>query len=310
MKLRHYFLWSAGLAVCLATACASHKPVAARQPATPVAAVAPTPPIAPVAPPVPTVVPAPVPAPVVASPAVAVPPPAFTGPLPNTVLAWDSELKSIDVHEGDAQGHLFFSFTNVSPDNVVISNVHPGCGCTAAELPSMPWTLTPGTNGTIPVTISLHGKTGTLFKNLTVTTDKGIKMLNFRVNILPVAIPAMTEADRTNNLKIAMADRQAVFSGDCAICHVKMGEGKYGKLLYDADCAICHEGEHRATMVPDLHNLKVPTNHEFWKTWITHGKAFSLMPAFAQSEGGPLSEMQINSLAVYLNFTIPSKPTP
>jgi len=93
-------------------------------------------------------------------------------------------------------------------------------------------------------------------------------------------------------------------------CHVKLGEGKYGKLLYDADCAICHEGEHRATMVPDLHALKVPTNPEFWKTWISHGKAFTLMPAFAKSDGGPLSEMQIASLAVYLNYVIPPKSNP
>jgi mono/diheme cytochrome c family protein len=248
--------------------------------------------------------------PVVASQPVAVPPPPFNGPLPPTVMAWDSVLKSIDVPEGDKAGHLFFSFTNVSSDNVVISNVHPGCGCTTAQLPSMPWTVPPGTNGTIPVSINLFGKTGTLFKNLTVTTDKGIKTLNFRVNILPTPMPPMTEADRTNNLKLALADRQAVFHGDCANCHMKLGMGKYGKLLYDADCAICHEGEHRATMVPDLHNLKVPTNPEFWKTWIAHGKAFSLMPAFSQTEGGPLSEMQIASLAVYLNFVNPSKPNP
>jgi len=254
--------------------------------------------------------PAQVGAPAVASQPVAVPPPPFNGPLPNTVLAWDSELKSIDVHEGENAGHLFFSFTNVSSDNVVISNVHPGCGCTSTELPAMPWTVAPGVKGTIPVTINLHGKTGTLFKNLTVTTDKGIKVLNFRVNIVPVPMPPMTEADRTNNLKIALADRQAVFSGDCVNCHVKLGDGKYGKLLYDADCAICHEGEHRATMVPDLHNLKVPTNNDFWKTWISHGKPLTLMPAFSKSDGGPLSELQIASLAVYLNFVIPSKPSP
>ena len=248
--------------------------------------------------------------PVVASPPVAVPPPAFNGPLPATVMTWDSELKTIDVHEGDKVGNLFFSFTNISSQDVIISNVHPGCGCTTAHLPSLPWTVTAGTNGTIPVSINLFGKTGTLFKNLTVTTDKGIKTLNFRVNILPVPIPTLTAADRANNDKIAQADRQAVFSGDCVNCHVKLGEAKYGKQLYDADCGICHEGDHRATMVPDLHALKVPTNVDFWKTWIAHGKPLTLMPAFSKTDGGPLSDMQISSLAVYLNYTIPSKPTP
>jgi mono/diheme cytochrome c family protein len=97
-----------------------------------------------------------------------------------------------------------------------------------------------------------------------------------------------------------------VFKGDCASCHVHRGEGKYGQELYQADCAICHESEHRATMVPDLHALKTPTNFEFWRTWITHGKPGSLMPAFSTVDGGPLSDMQIASLANYLGESIKS----
>jgi mono/diheme cytochrome c family protein len=80
--------------------------------------------------------------------------------------------------------------------------------------------------------------------------------------------------------------------------------------LFQADCAICHEASPRATMVPDLHQLKVPTNEEFWRTWIAHGKPGSFMPAFSQSDGGPLSDMQIASLAAYLNTVIPSHVTP
>jgi len=60
-------------------------------------------------------------------------------------------------------------------------------------------------------------------------------------------------------------------------------------------------------MVPDLHNLKTQTNDEFWRTWIAYGKPASLMPAFATSEGGPLTDMQIASLAAYLNVAIPSQ---
>ena len=108
-------------------------------------------------------------------------------------------------------------------------------------------------------------------------------------------------------MAIAKVDRQAVFKNDCAICHMSRGQYKYGKELYDADCGICHEAEHRASMVPDLHSLKVPTNTDFWQTWIAHGKAGSFMPAFATSDGGPLSDMQVASLAAYLNSAIPSK---
>ncbi len=127
-----------------------------------------------------------------------------------------------------------------------------------------------------------------------------------RINILPPVIPTLTDAERARGMAAAKVDRQAVFKDDCATCHAKPATGKYGQALYDAVCAICHEAEHRATMVPDLHNLKMPTNDEFWRTWIAHGKPGSLMPAFSTAEGGPLTDMQIASLAAYLDSAIPS----
>jgi hypothetical protein len=64
-------------------------------------------------------------------------------------------------------------------------------------------------------------------------------------------------------------------------------------------------------MVPDLHNLKVPTNGDFWRTWITHGKPGSLMPAFSTPQGGPLTDMQIASLAAFSTPRFPSHvPSP
>ena len=62
----------------------------------------------------------------------------------------------------------------------------------------------------------------------------------------------------------------------------------------------------RATMVPDLHKLTDPTREEFWRSWITAGKADTLMPAFAATQGGPLSDLQIASLAAYLNIVNPA----
>ena len=120
----------------------------------------------------------------------------------------------------------------------------------------------------------------------------------------------MTEEQRNAGIAAAKVDRQAVFKSDCARCHVKKTEGKYGQQLFDALCAICHEAKNRATMVPDLANLQIPTSEEFWRTWITAGKAGSLMPAFATSQGGLLNDLQIASLAAYLNAIHPSKVPP
>jgi cytochrome c553 len=228
-------------------------------------------------------------------------------PLPDGILAWDELSKATDAAADQQVAHFVFSFTNVTSGKVIILNVRPSCGCTTAELPPLPWTIAPGANGQIPLSVNIQGKSGTLYKTVNVSTDKGSKMLVLHINILPPVIPKMTEAERARGVAAAKIDRQAVFREDCAKCHLNNIQGKYGKPLYDSVCAICHEAEQRATMVPDLHNLKTPTNDEFWRTWIAHGKPGSLMPAFATSDGGPLTDIQIASLTAYLNAMIPSQ---
>ena len=195
---------------------------------------------------------------------------------------------------------------SITPLPVVVTEVKPSCGCTTAQLPRLPWTLAPGTNSQIGVTVNLAGKFGTIVKAVTVRTDQGWLDLVVEINIVPVVMKPLTQAELERQMAIAKVDRQAVFKGSCATCHMTPGEGRFGPELFKADCAICHES-HRATMVPDLHNLKVFTNVDFWRTWISHGKPGSLMPAFSAADGGPLDDMQIESLSQYLAATIPSK---
>ncbi len=195
------------------------------------------------------------------------------------------------------------------PIPVTILDVHPSCGCTTAQLPPLPWLIPAGTNARVGFTVNLAGRTGTLVKSANFKTDKGFKQLIFRITILPPVMPTQTAAERARALEMAKLDRQAVFQGDCATCHVKHSEGKYGKPLYDAVCGICHDSPSRASVVPDLHNIKTATNVDFWRTWVAHGKAGSLMPAFSTTDGGPLSDMQIASLVQYLTAMFPSQPT-
>ena len=186
-------------------------------------------------------------------------------PLPNGVLAWNGAMLSTNVPANAEQAHFLLSFTNVSAGSVSISDVHPTCGCTTAELPPRPWTIPSGGSGQIPITVNLSlnitgGEEGTLLKAVDIHTDKGYKQILLRIDILPPVIPHLTDAERANGVAIATADRQAVFKNDCATCHATPGAGRYGKALYNAVCAVCHEVEHRAAMVPDLHDLKTPTN--------------------------------------------------
>jgi mono/diheme cytochrome c family protein len=198
-----------------------------------------------------------------------------------------------------------------SPAPVTVLNVHPSCGCTTAEVPPSPWILPPGTNTTIRVNVNLAGKRGIVPKSVEITTDRGRMALMVIVNIAPEPPPRpLTDMERAQGVAASKVDRQAVFKGDCASCHAKNLPGKYGQQLFALTCAVCHEANPRASMVPDLHNLKDATSEEFWRAWITSGKAGTLMPAFATAQGGPLTDMQIASLAAWLNVAIPSHPAP
>lgn len=230
--------------------------------------------------------------------------------LPDGVLAWDQLMQSVDAAADQAEAHFTFNFTNVSSGKVVIISVHPSCGCTTAELPPMPWMVEAGAHGQIPITVNIAGRPGSLSKTINVITEKGNMNLTVRVNILPAVTPAQTEAERALGMAAAKVDRQAVFKNDCVTCHVKPAQGKYGEELYKTACAICHEAEHRASMVADLHTIKTSTNEDFWRVWIMHGKPGSFMPAFSTAEGGPLNDVQIASLAAYLNAAFPSKVPP
>lgn len=229
--------------------------------------------------------------------------------LATTNVAWDAESQATNVVAGLDHAEFIFCFTNISSKTITIINVHTSCGCTTAQLPALPWMISPGTHGQIGVHVNLAGKGGTLIKTITVGTDQGTKTLLVKIIMPPPIAPVMTETNRTNNLLISQKDRQAVFSGDCARCHVKTVEGKYGQQLYAPMCGICHEATHRATMVPDLHTLTVATDEVFWRSWISYGRPGSLMPSFAKTENGPLTDMQIASLAAYLKMIIPSHIT-
>jgi cytochrome c553 len=228
-------------------------------------------------------------------------------PMKDGVLAWNAEQQTVDATNGQDFARFVFTFTNVSNQKFAILNVHPSCGCTTAEMPPTPWLLEPGTNGTIKLKVDLANKNGSLFKTVMVTTEKGAKNLMLRINIAPPPPPrALTAEERAHGVAMSTVDRQAVFKNDCASCHLPSNlNSKFGKNIFDALCVICHEANPRATMVPDLKNLPGTTSEEFWRTWITGGKPGTLMPAFANSQGGPLSDMQVASLAAYLNAVIP-----
>jgi len=222
--------------------------------------------------------------------------------LPANSLAWDAESKDYQAKLGDTNAVFTFWLTNVCDKEVLVNSVRTSCGCTVAKLPETPWHIGPGSNGPINVTVDLRGKRGKVVKTVTADTTAGIKSLLVSITI-PTDPKFEAQMNRSQNMQLATADRQMVFRGECAKCHVEPTRGKTGRDLYVAACGICHEAEHRASMVPDLKALKHPTDRAFWAQWTKSGKPGSLMPAFAAEQGRPLSSEQIESLADYLDKT-------
>lgn len=238
------------------------------------------------------------------------PPPQMSNtPLPAGILAFDAEQKEYLAKAGEPNGSFTFNVTNISSGDVAITYVQTSCGCTTAKI-QLPMKLAPAATAEIPINMSLAGKSGVVIKTVTIHTDHGSKVLMVKSTIETAPPDSAAEMmNRQRNQQIAMQDRQSVFKGECAKCHVEPVIGKTGKELFAAACGICHEAEHRATMVQDLHQLKVPPNAEYWKFFIVNGKPGTLMPAFAQAQGGPLSDAQVASLVEYLVKDFPNANT-
>jgi mono/diheme cytochrome c family protein len=186
---------------------------------------------------------------------------------------------------------------------VEIVQVRPSCGCTTADVPRAPWVLAPGERGSFRATVDFTGKQGKLFKAIYVNSAAGTQVLHVVVNI-----PESDPAERKRNQELAMANRQRVFSGDCAACHRDPIGPKTGAELFQTACGICHLAPQRAAMVADLLTAREPRDAAWWRRWISDGKDGTLMPAFAQKNGGPLTDQQIDSLVEFALSTLPTQP--
>ena len=219
-------------------------------------------------------------------------------------LVWDAMEKTVTPKPGDGAVEFEFTVTNRSADKVTIAELLPSCGCTTTDMPAKPWVLAPGASGSFRATVDISGKHGKFSKVIHVNSSAGVQMLGLVVNL-----PDDPEHNRRQgNQAAALANRQAVFKGDCASCHVAPTVGKTGDELFHAACGICHAASPRAAMVPDLMVAAAPRDEAYWRKWIAEGREGSLMPAFAQKHGGPLTEAQIESLIAFALQRLPTAP--
>jgi hypothetical protein len=233
-------------------------------------------------------------------------PTTFARPIP---LVWDSVEKHVEMPAMTNLAHFTFWMTNTASENVVILAMEAECDCTVVEArKKLPWILQPGDDGAINVRVNTRGRFGLFTRPVTVHTSHGRQTLTVSMNI-PLTPAPSNVSPRQQDVLIAMADRQAVFSGRCAPCHAFPALNQTGESLFEKACGICHTAKRRAEMVPDLAAATRERDAGYWRDWITYGKKGSLMPAFAKSEGGILDTNQIESLVQYLLAKYPSAMT-
>jgi len=222
-------------------------------------------------------------------------------------LAWEPFDQHYAAAVGEKEARVQFAVTNTADHPIIVTKIQTSCGCTTVDAPKLPWTLAPGAHATIGAKVDLVDKWGEMKKTVYVTSDVGIQELTVH---LTVPLPRTTGDRREQGVAIMHADRQAIFRrDDCISCHAHTAALKTGAPLFQAACAICHAAEHRASMVPDLAATARPARDAtYWRHWIAEGRENSLMPAFSQRAGGPLSDAQIDSLVAYLLQTYPPVP--
>lgn len=238
-------------------------------------------------------------------PTASVPPAAVTSTNP---FAWSAQVLESKAEPMARFVTFAFAFTNISSAPASILGTQSSCECTVAELPTKPWILPPGAEGTLHVRMNIVGRFGLVTKTVAVETSHGIVVLTVRARI-PLTPAPFNVSPRITDMAAAKKDPQTIFRDGCAACHAHPTIGRKGESLFVKACGICHQAEHRADMVPDLAQIPRAKDAAYWRGIIVHGKPGTIMPAFAVAEGGILDAAQVDSLVEYLVRAYPpTKP--
>lgn len=100
-------------------------------------------------------------------------------------IKWDEEMHDFgDIEKGKPVTYEF-TFTNNTKETVLITNVRPACGCTAANYTKTP--VKPGEKGMVAATFNAASP-GMFQKSVTITTSENgleaIKTLSFKGKVL------------------------------------------------------------------------------------------------------------------------------
>lgn len=90
-------------------------------------------------------------------------------PSTNSLMKWETESHDFgDIEKGKPVTHKF-SFTNTTKETILLTNVKPSCGCTAANYTKTP--IKPGEKGIVEATFDANSP-GNFQKTITVSTNE------------------------------------------------------------------------------------------------------------------------------------------
>lgn len=209
---------------------------------------------------------------------------------------------------------------NIGGEPLKIINVHTSCGCTMVNMKEN--VIEPGKTATLEVVMDTSMKQGVVRKAIEISSNdpKTPKITVYlSANVLPKAGVALVKSSGATNMGMsslmtgedpALANdphaglteagqRAKIFTGNCATCHVQQGKGKLGDELFKADCAMCHGMNGEGGVGPRLISgmWDNPAYYQAMRQVVRNGsKTHVSMPGFSQAAGGPLTDVEIESI--------------
>lgn len=108
------------------------------------------------------------------------------------VVKFDNATHDFGTIAAGVKAEHTYKFTNTGTADLIISDAKASCGCTVPNYTKEP--VKPGGTGEVSVVFDSAGKSGNVEKTVTLTlnTEKGSEVLNFKANISGVAgtVPA------------------------------------------------------------------------------------------------------------------------
>lgn len=100
-----------------------------------------------------------------------------------STVSWKAEMIEVGEIPQNKPKSIEFEFKNTGKTDIIITNVKPSCGCTAADYTKTP--IRPGATGKVTATYNAANK-GAFTKNVTVTTnaEETPKSLTFKGTVI------------------------------------------------------------------------------------------------------------------------------